>query len=436
MNTITETVINSGTIQYKIPYYPREKQIELHFNMKKYRWSVLVCHRRFGKTVCMINHLLMSALKSTNNNPRFAYIAPTFKQAKSIAWDYMKQYTTLIPGVKFNETELRCDLPNGARITLLGSENSDGLRGIYLDGCVIDEYANVQGKLFTEIIRPALSDRKGWCVFIGTPQGTNNNFYELFQHAQGDKQWFHYKAKASETKIVDQAELDAAKKVMGEKKYQQEFECDWIANIEGAVYGDTITKIEDARQLTRVPYDPSLPVSTSWDLGVSDHSAVIFFQQMGRAINIIDYYEERGQGLPHYVQMLQSKDYVYKDHFAPHDIEVTDFGNGKTRREVAYQLGVNFKVVPKIPFEDGIHATTMLLPRCWIDTDHCKKLIDALRHYHRKFIDKNRMFRSKPVHDWSSHACDAMRYLAVGIQEINTRQSAPQSVADNEYRII
>ena len=110
--------------------------------------------------------------------------------------------------------------------------------------------------------------------------------------------------------------------------------------------------------------------------------------------------------------------------------------NGKTRREVAYQLGVRFKVVPKIPLEDGIHATTMTLPRCWIDTDHCKKLIDALRHYHRKYIDKNRMFRSKPVHDWSSHACDAMRYLSTGLQEINDRQTPPQSVADNEYRII
>jgi hypothetical protein len=136
------------------------------------------------------------------------------------------------------------------------------------------------------------------------------------------------------------------------------------------------------------------------------------------------------------VQIIKDKDYVYKDHFAPHDIEVTDFSNGKTRREVAYQLGVRFKVVPKIPLEDGIHATTMTLPRCWIDTDHCKKLIDALRHYHRKYIDKNRMFRSKPVHDWSSHACDAMRYLSVGLQEINDRQTAPQSVADNEYRII
>ena len=294
MTTITETVIQNGATQYKIPYYPREKQIELHFNMKKYRWSVLVCHRRFGKTVCMINHLLMSALRSTQKAPRYAYIAPTFKQAKSIAWDYMKQYTALIPNVKFNETELRCDLPNGSRITLLGSENSDGLRGIYLDGCVIDEYANIQGKLFTEIIRPALSDRKGWCVFIGTPQGTNNNFYELFQHAQGDKEWFHYKAKASETKIVDDAELEAAKKVMGEKKFQQEFECDWIANIEGSVYGDIIAKMEDKKQLTRVPFDPALPVSTAWDLGVSDHSAIIFFQQFGNSINIIDYYEEKG----------------------------------------------------------------------------------------------------------------------------------------------
>ncbi len=167
LTPITETIIKANNAEYKIPYLPRREQTRLHFKLMKKRWSVLVCHRRFGKTVCMINHLLMSALRSTNKNPRFAYIAPTFKQAKSIAWDYMKQYTTLIPGVKFNETELRCDLPNGSRITLLGSENSDGLRGIYLDGCVIDEYANIQGKLFTEIIRPALSDRKGWCVFIG-----------------------------------------------------------------------------------------------------------------------------------------------------------------------------------------------------------------------------------------------------------------------------
>jgi len=420
----------------KIPYTPRKHQAFLHNQISKNRWSVLVCHRRFGKTVCMINHLIRSALLSKQKNPRYAYISPTFKQSKSIAWDYMKQFTAKIPYTKFNETELRVDLPNGARITLLGAENSDGLRGIYLDGCVIDEYANVHSKLFPEIIRPALSDRKGYCVFIGTPQGMNNNFYELYQHAQGADDWFNYIAKASDTKIVDPEELVKAKEVMGDKKYQQEFECDWIANIEGAIYNDALAKMEDNKQLTRVPYDPSLPVSTAWDLGVADHSSIIFFQQIGRAINIIDYHEERGQGLPHYIQMLKQKDYIYKNHYAPHDIEVTEFGNGKTRREVAYQLGIRFKVVPKLPLEDGIHATTMTLPKCWIDTDHCKKLIDALRHYHRKYIDKNRMFRSKPVHDWSSHACDAMRYLSVGLEEIKTGQTAPQEVADNSYQII
>jgi len=356
----------------KIPYTPRKHQKFLHQQIDKNRWSVLVCHRRFGKTVCMINHLIKSALMCKLKNPRFAYIAPTFKQAKSIAWDYMKQFTDKIPYIKFNETELRVDLPNGARITLLGAENSDGLRGIYLDGCVIDEYANVHSKLFPEIIRPALSDRKGYCVFIGTPAGMNNNFYELYQHAQGAEDWFNYKAKASDTKIVDEEELVKAKEVMGDKKYNQEFECDWIANIEGAIYGDVIGKMEDEKKLTRTPYDPALPVSTAWDLGVSDHSAIIFYQQLGTAINIIDYHEERGQGLPYYIQMIKEKDYVYKDHYAPHDIEVTDFGNGKTRREVAYQLGIRFKVVPKIPLEDGIHATTMTLPRCYIDTDHCK----------------------------------------------------------------
>ena len=420
----------------KIPYTPRKHQNYLHQQINKHRWSVLVCHRRFGKTVCMINHLIKSALMCKHKNPRFAYIAPTFKQAKSIAWDYMKQFTAKIPATKFNETELRVDLPNGARITLLGAENSDGLRGIYLDGCVIDEYANIEGKLFAEIIRPALSDRKGYCVFIGTPAGMNNNFYDLFQHANGADDWFNYKAKASDTKIVDPEELEKAREVMGEKKYLQEFECDWIANIEGAIFGDEVAKLDDKKQLARVPYDPTLPVSTSWDLGVADHSAIIFFQQKGTAIQIIDYHEERGHGLPHYIQLLNEKPYVYKEHYAPHDIEVQEFGNGKTRREIAYQLGIRFKVVPKLPVEEGIHAVTMLLNRCWIDTDHCKSLIDALRHYHRKYIDKNRMFRSKPVHDWSSHACDAMRYLAVGLQELNTRQNAPQSVADNDYRII
>tara|TARA_R100000353_G_scaffold119912_2_gene85411 strand:+ start:686 stop:1966 length:1281 start_codon:yes stop_codon:yes gene_type:complete len=419
----------------EIPYTPRPLQAQLHNDLDKYRFAVISCHRRFGKSVAIINHLIRSALVHKLKNPRFAYIAPTYKQAKSIAWDYLKLYAGTIPGAKFHETELRCDLPNGSRISLLSSENPDSLRGLFLDGVCIDEVAQIEPKLWNEIIRPAISDRKGFAYFIGTPAGMSNLFYELYQYALGNKDWYAYTAKASETGIIDKEELEAAKSQMGETKYKQEFECDWIANIEGSVYGDIIKDLEDKKQLTRVPYDPSLEVHTAWDCGVNDDTVIIFFQQLGQQILVIDYYENNREGLPHYVQVVKDKDYVYGTHFAPHDIEVQEFSTGKTRREVAYQLGINFRIVPKVSLEDGIHALKMVLPRCLIDTDNGKPLIDALRHYHRKYNEKMRMFHNKPVKDWSSHACDAARYMALSITETRQKQNINQSIAQSDYSV-
>ena len=419
----------------EIPYTPRPLQARLHDDLDKYRFAVISCHRRFGKSVAIINHLIRSALVHKLKNPRFAYIAPTYKQAKSIAWDYLKLYAGSIPGAKFHETELRCDLPNGSRISLLSSENPDSLRGLFLDGVCIDEVAQIEPKLWNEIIRPAISDRKGFAYFIGTPAGMSNLFYELYQYALGNKDWYAYTAKASETGIIDKEELEAAKSQMGETKYKQEFECDWIANIEGSVYGDIIKDLEDKKQLTRVPYDPSLEVHTEWDCGVNDDTVIIFFQQLGQQILVIDYYENNREGLPHYVQVVKDKDYVYGTHFAPHDIEVQEFSTGKTRREVAYQLGINFKIVPKVSLEDGIHALKMVLPRCLIDTDNGKPLIDALRHYHRKYNEKMKMFHNKPVKDWSSHACDAARYMALSITETRQKQNINQSIAQSDYSV-
>jgi len=147
-------------MKIQIPYTPRKHQAYIHQELDKHRYAVLCCHRRFGKTVMVLNHLIRAALTNTNHNPRYAYIAPTYKQAKSIAWDYLKFYTKNIPGTKWNESELRCDLVNGARITLLSSENFDSIRGIYLDACAIDEVAQVSQGLIDEVIVPALSDRK------------------------------------------------------------------------------------------------------------------------------------------------------------------------------------------------------------------------------------------------------------------------------------
>ncbi|MEE3276725.1 MAG: terminase family protein, partial [Candidatus Thermoplasmatota archaeon] len=163
-----------------IPYTPRPLQAELHRKLTEHRWSVVVCHRRWGKTVAAINHLLRDAILCQRKSPRLHYIAPTNRMAKQVAWDYVHQFAGDIPAVKFNETELRCDLPNGARLTLLGGEDPSRLRGIYSDGIVIDETADMPESVFPEVLRPALADRGGYAIFIGTPRG-HNAFFDYWQ---------------------------------------------------------------------------------------------------------------------------------------------------------------------------------------------------------------------------------------------------------------
>jgi phage terminase large subunit len=419
-----------------IPYTPRKHQAYIHEQIEKFRYSLLCCHRRFGKTVMCINHLIKAAMTCQNHNPRFAYIAPTYGQAKKIAFDYLKYYTKEIPGTKYNETELRCDLVNGARIMLLSSENPDSIRGIYLDGCIIDETAQINPALINEVITPALSDRKGFMILVGTPKGMANLFYDYYQKAQSSNKWFLYKAKASETGIVDKEELDAALAVMGSQKYEQEFECSFIGNIQGSIYGDVIASLDDKKQITRVPIDPSYPVNTAWDLGFNDQTAIIFFQQIGHNIHIVDYYENKNEAFPHYAQVIKEKDYIIETNYGPHDLEQTEFGSGKTRREVAYQMGLRFRVAPRMLIEDGIHAVKMLLPRCYIDVDNCGTLINALRHYHRKFSDKERVYKIKPVHDWSSHAADALRTLATGLNDHKFTNKVRQQAVDTNYKVL
>ena len=416
----------------EIPYEPRELQRKLHNQMALKRWGVVVCHRRFGKTVWAINHILRAALMCEKNNPRLAYMAPTYRQAKNVAWDYIKQYAGKIPGVRFHETELRCDLPTGARISLLGAENPDSLRGIYLDGCVMDEVADMPENVFPEVLRPALSDRKGFCIFLGTPKG-HNAFYEKYEEAVANDDWLAAVYKASETGILDQEELDAAKVMMSSDQYAQEFECSWNANVPGAVYGKELEEAQADGRITNVPYNPASKVNTFWDLGVGDSTAIFFTQNIGRAVHVIDYYEARGEGLPHYCKVLSSKNYLYGEHNAPHDIEVRELGTGKSRREIAWDLGLNFRVVPKLPIEDGIHAAQMLIPRLYFDREKCKYGLECLRQYHRAYNERTRRFRATPVHDYSSHAADAFRYLAVGLREEGRGVTAPQRQAVMDY---
>jgi len=419
-------------VEIVIPYSPRPLQAALHAEMQARRWGVIVSHRRFGKTVWAINHILRDCIMSPHPRPRYAYMAPTFRQAKSVAWDYLKEFAGRIPGVKFHETELRCDLPTGGRISLLGAENYESLRGLYLMGCVMDEYASISETVFPEILRPALSDHKGWCCMIGTPAG-HNAFFELYERAAVDDDWLCVVNKASETGILDQEELEAAQKMMSADQYAQEFECSWNANVPGAIYGKELETAQADGRICNVPYDPAHKVDTFFDLGIGDSTSVWFTQSVGRAIHVIDFYEARNEGLPHYCKMLTDRRYVYGNHHAPHDIEVRELGSGKSRREIAWDLGLNFRVVPKLPVEDGIHAAQMLIPRCYFDRERTKAGLEALRQYHRAYNERTRSFRASPVHDWSSHAADSFRYLAVGIRETRDTQRAPQRQAEMQY---
>lgn len=393
-------------------YIPREPQKLIHQAVKDNRFVVAVCHRRMGKTVAAINQLIHSSLKCDKKEPRFAYIAPTYAQAKRIAWDYLLEYTRPLGG-KANIAELRVDFM-GRRISLYGADSPDALRGIYLDGCVIDEIGDVSPTLFTEVIRPALSDRLGWCMFIGTPKGANH-FKELRDRADEGDGWKLLQFKASQTKLIAEQELNDARKAMGENKYNQEFEISFDAPIVGSYYGELLANIEKENHITRIAEDSLCKSVTAWDLGVGDSTSIWVAQLHGNEIRLINYYENHGQGLDHYVEWIRENNYTHFEHILPHDVEVRELGTGKSRKEVLEEAGLNITVAPRLSIEDGIQQVRRIIPNCWFNKDTTKYGLECLRNYRRQFNDKLNVYMEKPLHDWSSHCADAFRYLAIGM---------------------
>lgn len=414
-----------------LEYRPRKHQEELHLGVK--RFAVVVAHRRFGKTVFCLAHMIDRALRCDKPNPRYAYIAPLYRQAKAVAWDYAKEMTRKIPGTTVNEAELRIDLPNGAQIRLYGADNPDSLRGIYLDGVILDEYAQMSPVAWSQVIRPALSDRLGWAIFIGTPKG-RNAFCELYEEAatgRAGADWSAHMYRVSETNVVDPGELAKARADMSEDEFEQEYECSFMAAIKGAYYGQEMTRAEREGRITRVPWEPTLPVTTAWDLGIRDSTAIWFVQQAGREVRVIDYYEHASVGLEHYAKRLREPDYVYGHHIGPHDAKVKELGTGLSRLDTLAQLGIRMDALEQANREDGINAARRLLARCWFDADKCKKGIEALRQYRREWDDKAQALRDTPKHDWTSHGADAFRYLAMGLRPV---EAGPrQIVAESEY---
>jgi phage terminase large subunit len=421
---------------FETGYVPREPQREIHKAVRDNRFVVAVCHRRMGKTVAAINQLIHSALKCDKKDPRYAYIAPTYSQAKRIAFDYLVEYTRPLNAV-VNIAELRIDFM-GRRISLYGADSPDSLRGIYLDGVVVDEVGDVSPALFTDVIRPALSDRLGWCTFIGTPKGANH-FKELRDRADTAKKgegWKLLEFKASETGIINEQELIDAKKSMGDNKYNQEFEISFDAPIVGSFYGELLADITKDNHVTNIAEDSLCRGITAWDLGMGDSTSIWVAQIHGMEIRLVNYYENHGQGLDHYVQWIKDNGYKDYEHILPHDVVVRELGTGKSRKEVLEEAGLDISVAPKLSIEDGIQAVRRMIPNCWFNKDTTKYGLECLRNYRRQFNDKLNVYMTAPLHDWSSHCADALRYLAVGMTSNTYRSNWDKPLDNNNNWIV
>ena len=395
-----------------IPYKPRDLQKDFHDNIK--RWNLIVTHRRFGKTCMVINQLIKDCLLCKKERPRFAYISPYLVQTKQIAWDYVKHYTAVIPGVKFNESELKVTFVNGGNIQLLGADNPDRLRGIYLDGVALDEYAQIKPSLFSEIISPALTDRQGYAIFLGTPKG-KNHFYDLWDKIKDNPEWYVAIRKASDTGYVAHDELVRASELMSADEFAQEYDCSWEAAIKGAFYADEYAKAKKEQRICKVPYDPNLLVHTAWDIGYKDDTAIIFYQIFGKEIRIIDAYSNSGMTLAEYAGVLRGRGYEYGQHFFPWDAKIKPMSSGKSTIDVAKEYGITADLTPDLSVLEGINQVRLLFPNCWFDEVKCKDLLNALSQYHRDYDQDKKTFRASPLHDWTSHFADSMRYLAISV---------------------
>ena len=379
----------------------------------------MVCHRRAGKTVACVAELVLSALATYKRDARYAYVAPQFNQAKDIAWLYVKRLTADIPGVTYNEAELRANLPNGSQLRLFGADNPDRLRGMYLDGVILDEHADMKPRVWGEVVRPMLSDRRGWAAFIGTPKG-HNEFHRVWREAQNGADWFSLILRGSESGLISQSELDAMRKSMTEDQYEQEVECSFEAAIAGAYYGREMSAAEREGRICEVALDPSIPVHTAWDLGYRDDTAIWFYQVLRGEIHVIDFHASSGQTIKFYGDLVKSKPYRYGTHWLPHDARAkTLAAEGKSIVEqIADHLGLSsLKIVPNLDVQDGIQAVRLTLPRTYFDRERCEAGVEALKQYQREWDEDKKVFRERPRHDWTSHPADAFRMLAVAWQE-------------------
>lgn len=377
---------------------------------RKQRWACMVVHRRGGKTYCCIQDLLRCALTHKREGPplRYAYVAPTRDQAKDIAWGYVMEFFGCIPGVKINQADLLVTLPNGASLRLYSGENYERMRGLYFDGSVIDEPADIDPAAWHSVIRPCLSDYQGWATFIGTPKG-RNQFWRQWNQAISDPDWFTLLLKASESGILSPDELADIRKGIPSHIYEQEYECSFAVGRPGAIYAKQLEQARNAKRISEdVMWFKELPVYTSFDVGAAFNQKVWIWQMVGDRVNFLESLsgDQDCKTPSDWAARLRLKQYSYGSHFLPHDACADHGGlwqDGLNKAGISNVVGV-----PRQLFVwDGINLALDAFSRTYFSDSGCADGIDALDVYHSKEERDGVTIQNVPVHDWSSHYADA-----------------------------
>lgn len=316
------------------------------------------------------------------------------------------------------DTEIRGS--NGTLILFSGlsSVTVDSIKSFEGVDIVWVEEAQSVSKRSWDILTPTIRKDGSEIWMTLNPQLDTDETYKRFIEPNDPNIWkceMNWRDNPWWTDVLEQERLTTMRN--DGENYEHIWEGKTKSALIGAIYAKEVEQARAENRFTNVPHDPALLTHTAWDLGVGDATAIWFYQKVGREIRVIDYYEASGEGLPHYAALIQSKGYLYGEHWAPHDIAVREFSSGRSRIETAASLGIAFNTAPSVSLEDGIHATRMILPRCYIDMVKCAQGIECLKRYRWERNEKMEMFKSRPVHDQWSHGADAFRYLSLTIHD-------------------
>jgi len=378
------------------------------------RFNVRVWARRSGKTYyTIIRQLMRLEARGTGDYQGF-YFAPTRTQAKQIAWPYLTQFSKPL-GAELNQAELKCTIPGKGFIQLMNGEQYDRARGLYMDDCVLDEAADIPEAALREVISPALSDRKGTLDAMGTPRGRMNLLYKLWEEAGANPDLYSRSLLTWEQAgRVDATEIERNKALMTDAQFRQEWLCSWDGATPGAYWGQEMSDAESSGRVTLIRRDEQQPLIAAIDLGHSDLMPVIWGHEIGNQFQVVMCKTYQFTGFPALVQDWKQMGMVPDRLIAPHDINVTELGSGKTRLEVLRGFGLDVVVAPKLSLAEGIEQTRQFLKRCWFDRENTAFLREGLAQYRSEYDAMRGVHRLTPIHDQASHYADAMRYLATG----------------------